>query len=99
MTTRCLIAYMMMANIWNRKAFFHCTNSHSEAMANRLLKLDYVGICFSISVTNVSSTYFGLRDDPWLRNVYNTFCLTCALAVLLSMMAPGVDGPGAALFR
>ena len=90
---------MMMANIWDRKAFFHCTNAHSEAMAKRLLKLDYVGICFSISVTNVSSTYFGLRENPWLRNVYNTFCLTCTLAVLLSMMAPGVDGPGAALFR
>lgn len=84
---------------FNLQAFFHCTSAHSEVMAKRLLKLDYMGICFSITGTNISSTYFGLYDQPWLRNVYDTFCLTCALIVLVSMMGPGADGPGATMFR
>lgn len=68
-------------------------------MANRLLKLDYIGITISISVTNVSSTYFGLYDDPRLQAAYITFSLICALNVLRSMMDPSADGPKAAFWR
>ena len=81
------------------QAFFHGTSAPSEVMGRRLLKLDYVGICFSISVTNVSSTYFGLYDKPWWQAFYNTFCIVSAFAVLVSMLNTNADGPEVTLFR
>ena len=68
-------------------------------MAQKLLKLDYVGICFSICVTDISSTYFGLHEKPWWRTFYNTFCILCGIALLVMVMGPNTDGPAAALFR
>lgn len=68
-------------------------------MAQKLLKLDYTGICFSICVTNLSSTYFGLHDKLWWQMFYNTFCILCGIGVLVLLLGPNTNGPGAALFR
>ena len=68
-------------------------------MARKLLKLDYVGICSSICVTDISSTYFGLYDKPSWQIFYNTFYILCGIALLVSLMGPGTDGPEAAVFR
>ena len=68
-------------------------------MSQRLLKLDYVGICFSICVTNISSTHFGLPDEPRLRTFYNTVFILLGISVLGSLLGPNADGPDAALFR
>ena len=68
-------------------------------MAQRLLKLDYVGICFSICVTDITSTYLGLYDKSWWRTFYNTFCILCGIALLFLVMGLDIDGPGAASFR
>ncbi len=75
------------------------TSAHSSAIAHRLLKLDYSGICISICVTNISSTHFGLSDKTGLQMLYNTVCILWGLGVLVSLLGPNTDGPGAALFR
>ncbi|SLM38216.1 Hly-III-related [Lasallia pustulata] len=80
-------------------AFFHATNAHSEDVVRRFLKLDYLGITLSISVTCISSTYFGLYGDPTLQALYITMTVICASAVFRAVLDPEMDGPAAAGWR
>ncbi|KAJ2991609.1 hypothetical protein NUW58_g2458 [Xylaria curta] len=81
------------------KAFYHCVSCHSEHVARRCLKLDYLGIASNITSTCISATYFGLYGQPWLANFYISLILACGLAAFWSMLDPSVDGPRAAKFR
>ncbi|GAP93058.1 putative hemolysin-III channel protein Izh2 [Rosellinia necatrix] len=80
-------------------AFYHCVSCHSEHVARRCLKLDYLGIASNITSTCVSATYFGLYGQPRLTNFYVTIILACGFAAFWSMLDPSADGPRAAKFR
>lgn len=73
---------------------------HSEHVARRCLKLDYLGIACNITSTCVSAAYFGLYDQqPRLARLYITIILACGLAVFWTLLDPSADGPRAAKFR
>lgn len=94
-----LDSYCQLTKIPIPQAFFHSTNAHSEKIARRFLKLDYLGIVLNISVTNISSTYFGLRGKSHLQFFYIMLSIFCAVEVFQALRKPHVDGPGAACWR
>lgn len=53
----------------------------------------------NISVTNISSTYFGLHGRLGLQTLYMMLSIACAVAVFRALLKPHVDGPGAAWWR
>lgn len=80
-------------------ATFHGMNCHSDDMARRTLKLDYLGIVLTISSTCITSTYFGLYDNPRLQAIYISFTVLCGTTVFWMVLKPGVDGVHAAAWR
>ena len=68
-------------------------------MSTRCLKLDYLGIVLSITVSSISSSYFGLYNDPPLRNAYIVLSTFFASAVFWTLLGPNSDGPNAANWR
>ncbi|KAI9665925.1 MAG: hypothetical protein M1821_003860 [Bathelium mastoideum] len=80
-------------------AFYHCVSCHSQRVARRCLKLDYLGITFNITTTCISATYFGLYDQPFLANVYMTVIAACGVAAFWAVLDPNADGPLAARLR
>lgn len=81
------------------QALFHISNSHSEVVAKRLLKLDYLGVMLTISTTNISATYFGLAGHERMQTIYLSLQVLCAGTVSWVMMSPHMDGTQAASSR
>ena len=69
-------------------------------MAGRFLKLDYLGVALSITVTNISTTWAGMRhNEPRVMTIVIGVCAICAGAVVQALQGPQTDGTAAALFR
>jgi adiponectin receptor len=75
--------------------------AHSERVAHDCLKMDYLGIVLNIGVISITSTWFGLRDQPFLRTFYVT--LSVGLAGLVFYVLLGAsskpDHGSSALWR
>ncbi|KAH7063492.1 hemolysin-III related-domain-containing protein [Macrophomina phaseolina] len=78
---------------------YHTFNAHSDRVAQRFLKLDYLGIALNTVATCVSSTHFGLTAHPKLRSFYITCSLAFACVVFFLVLSPTADGPKAAAWR
>lgn len=89
----CIVGCLLLS------ATYHCTNSHSEQISRKTLKLDYFGILLSIIGTNVSATYFGLYGNFLLQGSYIIFILICSAFVFNALLRDDIDGPGAAIRR
>lgn len=84
---------------WHRQAFYHGTSCHSEEMARRSLKLDYLGIVLTISTTCISATFFGLYGHTNMQLIYIAVTVACGMAVFRSVLHPEADGPSASIYR
>lgn len=87
-----------MANI-AYEAFYHCACCHSELVARRCLKLDYMGITLCITSTGVSAAYFALYDDRRLAMVYIAFIIGLGGLTFRSVLGSDADGPHKAFWR
>lgn len=72
---------------------------HSEDVACRFLKLDYLGIVLTISTSCVSTTFFGLRGHVHLQTLYISLTVACSVVIFLALLNPEVDGQKAAAWR
>jgi len=80
-------------------SFYHCVNCHSELVARRFLKADYLGIVFNITSTSISAAYVGLSDEQWIARCYITVILICGLTAFWIVLDPHMDGPETAKWR
>ncbi|CAG8953096.1 hypothetical protein HYFRA_00003291 [Hymenoscyphus fraxineus] len=76
-------------------AIYHGLSSHSQDVAHRALKLDYLGIVLSITVNSISATYFGMYNSPYFQTFYIAISICCASGVFLNLLGPNADGPSA----
>ncbi|KAF2648621.1 hypothetical protein K491DRAFT_612403 [Lophiostoma macrostomum CBS 122681] len=76
-------------------SMYHVFNAYSEPVARAVLKLDYLGIVVNVAAASVTFTWFGLRDEPQLRNVYIIFIVSLTAVVFVLLLAPAADGPTA----
>ncbi len=81
------------------QAWFHIVAAHSERVAIRFLKLDYLGIILNIATTAATFVYAGLYGKLGLQAFYITLVLACAIAMFSAVLSPFADGPGAAKWR
>ncbi|KAH4061637.1 hypothetical protein HBI55_181870 [Parastagonospora nodorum] len=82
-----------------RYAGYHTLTAHSQHVAIRWLKIDYLGIIFNIVAGCTASTYFGLRHHPKLQLCYISSSVALALVLFSVMLAPGSDGDAKKLWR
>lgn len=81
------------------QAWFHIVTAHSELVAKRFLKLDYLGILLNVFTCGASFIYAGLYGQPNLQAFY-IFLYTISAAVVFSaIMSPLADGSQAAIWR
>ncbi|KAH4095172.1 hypothetical protein HBH70_199620 [Parastagonospora nodorum] len=80
-------------------AGYHTLTAHSQHVAIRWLKIDYLGIIFNIVAGCTASTYFGLRHHPKLQLCYISSSVALALVLFSVMLAPGSDGDAKKLWR
>jgi len=73
--------------------------AHSQRMAGRWLKIDYLGIILNTAAGCIASTYFGLRHHPHLQSLYSASSILLALVLFVILLAPGADGDAMALCR
>ena len=81
------------------EAFFHCTSCHSQEVARRHLKLDYLGIVLNITSTCISSTYFGFYGNKLLQTFYVSLIVACGIATFWVVLDPQIDGNSGASLR
>ncbi|KAH9862836.1 hypothetical protein J1614_010929 [Plenodomus biglobosus] len=80
-------------------AGFHTLTAHSQHVANRWLKIDYLGIILNTAAGCTASTYFGLRHHPRLQVCYIASSVVLALVLFSIMLTPGADGDAMKLWR
>ncbi|KAF2844643.1 hemolysin-III channel protein-like protein Izh2 [Plenodomus tracheiphilus IPT5] len=80
-------------------AGFHTLTAHSPHVANRWLKIDYLGIILNTAAGCTASTYFGLRHHPNLQLGYIASSVVLGLVLFSIMLAPGADGEAMKLWR
>ena len=68
-------------------------------MAQRCLKLDYMGITLCITSTGVSTAYFALYDDRRLVMVYIAFIFGLGGLTLKAVLGSDADRPDKAFWR
>ncbi|KAF2689044.1 HlyIII-domain-containing protein [Lentithecium fluviatile CBS 122367] len=78
---------------------YHILKAHSERVARRVLKLDYLGIVLNIAIISIASTWFGLREQLHLRSLYITSSISLSGLVFYILLGPKADGASAALWR
>lgn len=88
-----------MADYYLQKAFYHCACCHSEHVAQRCLKLDYMGITLCITSTSVSAAYFALYDDRRLAMLYIALISGLGGLTFKAVLDPGADGAHKAFWR
>lgn len=81
------------------QAWYHIVAAHSERMATRFLKLDYLGILLNVAACAITFIYAGLYGKPGLQAFYISLFVVCATFVLSTILSPLVDGPHASLRR
>ncbi|KAL9123678.1 MAG: hypothetical protein Q9217_006914, partial [Psora testacea] len=81
------------------QAWFHIVAAHSERVAARFLKLDYLGILLNVAACALTFIYAGLYGKPSLQAFYMSLFVACTTAVLSLMLSPLADGPEAASWR
>jgi adiponectin receptor len=81
------------------KSAYHALKAHSERVARGGLKMDYLGIVLVIGTTSITSTWFGLREQPNLRTFYITSSIGISGLVFYVMLSPKADGASSALWR
>lgn len=80
-------------------AWFHIVAAHSEPVATRFLKLDYLGILLNVVACAVTFIYAGLYGKPSLQAFYISLFVICATVVFSAISSPLAEGPQAAIFR
>ncbi|GAA5866170.1 hypothetical protein JCM3774_004106 [Rhodotorula dairenensis] len=93
-------AFLVSASIClGFSASYHTLIAHSETVAIRWNRLDYVGIVILISGTFVPLVHYGFYCDPSLRNSYIALIYTFALATTATVVAPHARTPEYRRFR
>ena len=87
------------SNLPYNKSAYHCAICHSEQVAHRCLKLDYLGIILSITATNISTIYFAFYDQKVIASTYITASSVLAIGTFWAVIDPCADGPNSALWR
>ncbi|KAL2041640.1 hypothetical protein N7G274_005424 [Stereocaulon virgatum] len=80
-------------------AWFHIVAAHSEQVAMRFLKLDYLGILLNVAACATTFIYAGLYGKPNLQAFYISLFVICTTTVLSLIVSPLADGPEAAVWR
>lgn len=73
--------------------------AHSEQVATRFLKLDYLGILLNVGTCAATFVFAGLYGKPGLQAFYITVILACAIAVFFAVLSPPADKLQAAKWR
>jgi adiponectin receptor len=81
------------------QSIFHLFGAHSEHVARKVLKLDYLGIILNVSATCVTSSWFGFKKQPHLANIYISLTLGLSITIVILFLKPGADGHTAAVWR
>ena len=81
------------------QAFFHAVTAHSQDVAHRFLKLDYLGILLNVSTTALTFVYVGLYGNACLQAFYLSILMICTTVVFRAILSPRADGTQAALWR
>lgn len=82
-----------------QQAWFHIVAAHSEQVATRFLKLDYLGILLNVTACATTFMYAGLYGKPSLQAFYISLFIICTTTVLSVIVSPLADGPEAAFWR
>ena len=77
----------------------HTVAAHSESVAKRFLKLDYLGILLNVTACAVSFIYVGLYERPGLQTFYISLFVICATFAFSATLSSVADGPQAAFWR
>ncbi|KAF1845089.1 hemolysin-III channel protein-like protein Izh2 [Cucurbitaria berberidis CBS 394.84] len=80
-------------------AGYHTLTAHSQYVAGRWLKIDYLGIILNTAAGCIASTYFGLRHHPKLQLLYIASSVVLALILFGILLAPKADGAAMAFWR
>ncbi|GAA5850188.1 hypothetical protein JCM8547_001036 [Rhodosporidiobolus lusitaniae] len=80
-------------------ASFHTFLAHSEKVAIRWNRLDYIGIVVLISGTFVPLVHYGFFCDPHLRNFYISLIYTFSAVTIGTVIAPHARTPEYRRFR
>jgi adiponectin receptor len=68
-------------------------------VAQDVLKMDYLGIVLNIGIISITSTWFGLRKQPYLKTFYTTSSIGLSGLVFYILLGPRNNGPSSALWR
>ncbi|MCJ1288480.1 hypothetical protein MMC34_000008 [Xylographa carneopallida] len=80
-------------------AGFHTVTAHSEQVATRFLKLDYLGILLNVAACATTFIYAGFHGKPSLQALYISLFVVNSALVFSAILSPLADGPQAAVWR